>query len=102
MFLQNSGIGKARLYTMKDYAVPSRNDQPEGQPLDTFEADKVMEALRRFATHPERCMLVLELENGREISIYPSLKAEATAFGEPKKENEPDYLWQIVAGVWPR
>ena len=101
MILQNSHIGKARLYTMKDYAIPSRNDQPEGQPLDTFEADKVMEAFRRFATHPERCMLVLELENGREINIYPSLKAKATAFGEPEQRNEPDYLWQVVVGVHP-
>ena len=97
-------IDRALLYTMRNYAVRSRDNSPDGPPLDTYEADKIMAAFEEFARCPERCLLVLEMRGGREISIYPRLKAEATALGETKKEGiaEPKYAWEIIVDIWPR
>ena len=97
-------VARALLYTMKDYAVESRDNSADGPPRDIYEADKVMNAFEEFARCPERCLLVLEMQDGREISIYPRLKAEATAFGETKKEGipEPEYAWEVAVDIWPR
>lgn len=97
-------IDRALLYTMRNYAVRSRDNSTDGRPRDIYEGDKAMDALAEFARSPERCLLVLEMRDGREISIYPRLKAEATAFREAKKEGvaEPEYAWEVVVDIWPR
>lgn len=102
--LQTGKVVRMTLYTMQDYAIPSRNDETYSVPRATFGPDEFHKALREFATSLERCRLVFELSNGREVAIYPSLKENAVAFGETKKEDTPapKYPWQFMLEVWPR
>ncbi len=101
--LQTGKVVRMALYTMEDYAIPSRNDQTYGTPRDTFGPDEFHKALLEFATCQERCRLVLELDNGREVALWPHLKEDAVAFGETEKEMvpEPKYSWQLMINVWP-
>lgn len=104
MSKQTGKVVSARIYTCKDSGIPSRDNTCLKSPRATYNADQIMGAIHDFAYLPERCKLVLELDNGQEISIMPILKKGVAAFYDegfdPSKT--PKSPWDIEVEVWPR
>ncbi len=71
-------------YRMRDEGHPSRRNAASSEiwAQGGGDNDDVMRVLGSFSTSPVRCKLVLKLEDGTEISLYPSLKPEVPALGE--------------------
>lgn len=109
--LKSGIIKKAKIYTCNDYAVLIKNDSADYL-REEFDADHIMNALEYFGGCPERCRLVLELENGLEIGIMPSLKKEIRALDEIDREEilkrldelstgKTPHPWEIKIDMWP-
>ena len=97
-------VRRALLYTCKVYGVASRNNNVEDRPCEVFEAQNhksIMEALVAFATCGERSRLVLELDDGREISIMPVLQEDCLAYGETGYIPSSPVSWDISLDIWP-
>lgn len=101
----NGKIVRAFISTCKHCAFPSTNNEVQPTPLVSFDGPdhvEILKALDLFAGSLERSMLTLELDNGLEISLVPSLTEESAK----ELEAEPYYpefkpKWEIKVEVWP-
>ena len=99
-----SKVRRAVLYTCKEYGIPSRCNHLLEHPRDIYEGDgnnSLLQALTEFAASRERCALVLELENGREITLCPTLHDDYPAFGERGYDPRAPVKWDATVEVWP-
>ncbi len=105
-------IVEACIFNLKQEGVPSRDNTTTGL-REKYSAGEIMQAIKDFTKSISRCMLVLYSDDGREISILPTLRDEAVAFEEKpipanrtEREADPndkiDFLWDISMETWPK
>ncbi len=114
MAKQEGRVVSAAIYTCRQSGVLSRNNTCLEKPQIIYSADQIMQAFEDFAGSPERCKLVLTLDNDREISIMPVVRKDVAIFVDGRDtvadiekkiadlKNHPERPWEVSVELWPR